>query len=328
MNINLSGITGIVAGFIKSSFAALPVGAKTETQPVATADSRAIEHMLAAINVGNVNGVVWGTDTHTAILNQPLPSVPTSYELNNSSARTGEVNYHAAMLRHKVHAMPIAGVASIQNDQRAPLKEGELEVIIRTFIPDDYLLAPIPSKGDSREVGEKVFDRDAYRTEQRIRVQLDERKSEGKPFVGYDKDTGYSVGMTMSTGLPIGGPTIFHPARAKAKGETLKLSEASRQNNVIKFTVSGDERYPLATSPGITYNFKVQIREERGFHFVKVESEHDGFPAYEVLALRKGWDKPQVIYKHDYRETGDTIGSLFPPIEYSSSKEVLLDKEK
>lgn len=199
---------------------------------------------------------------------------------------------------------------------------------MRTFIPDTHLLAPVPSKGDGRNVGEKFWEQDAYRTEQRIRIQLDPAKNNSNPLIGYSKDTGISRGMTVSNALPIGGPVIVHPAQAEASGETLKIGDVTREGNTIKIRVSGDESYPLLTSPGITYDLQIEVREERGFHFVKVKGGHDGFPAYEVLVMRKGWDKPQEVYSHDYRKTGDKIDKLFFGLDYLPNKEVLLEAER
>ncbi len=59
---------------------------------------------------------------------------------------------------------------------------------------------------------------------------------------------------------------------------------------------------------------------------VGIAGQHDGFPAYEVFAVREGDDKEQKIYSHNPRDTGQTGLSLFGSGEFKvDQKPVILE---
>lgn len=94
--------------------------------------------------------------------------------------------------------------------------------------------------------------------------------------------------------------------------------EVTGGNEHINVHATGNEKYPLLPgTPGITFDFNISLETKDGKTSAVISGAHDGFPAYEILVTRRGWDKPQVIYSHDPRETGQTLLSLFPRMEFT-----------
>ncbi|WP_221774377.1 DUF3238 domain-containing protein, partial [Puniceicoccus vermicola] len=77
----------------------------------------------------------------------------------------------------------------------------------------------------------------------------------------------------------------------------------------IELTCKLDSANPLVSgAPSINYTLKVTI--DRNNNTYTLEGTHDGFPAYEVYI------NGSRVYEHDPLETGEGIGSLFPPEEH------------
>ena len=85
----------------------------------------------------------------------------------------------------------------------------------------------------------------------------------------------------------------------------------------VGINARGSESYPgIPGTPAIDFNFDLTVRDQNGKISVTISGQHDGFPAYEVFAVREGDDKEQKIYSHDPRDTGQTGLSLYGEGEF------------
>ena len=66
------------------------------------------------------------------------------------------------------------------------------------------------------------------------------------------------------------------------------------------------------------------MKDENGRISVGINGQHDGFPAYEVFAVREGDAREQKIYAHDPRDTSQTGLSLFGGGEFKVNLEPVI----
>lgn len=181
-----------------------------------------------------------------------------------------------------------------------------LELRLKTFIPQSRVLfSDSPSLtvyfgGDGRS---ESWD-GTYRTYQRFTIDT--------------APTNYSVSYYENTGTT-------HKYTYNSLGSLIDTETAKAPLSDLSYTkrVSGGYLYldcvvasnnPLVGgSPNIDYNFTIRVNRSGG---VLITGTHDGFPAYELWRKKSGYSA-ELIWSHDPRDTGETINSLFPPMEHS-----------
>jgi len=104
------------------------------------------------------------------------------------------------------------------------------------------------------------------------------------------------------------------------------IIKRDKESGAVNINAKVSEAYPNAPSPAIDYDFNITVKDQHGKVMVGITGQHDGFPAYEVFAVREGDDKEQRIYSHDPRDTGQTGLSLFGSGEFKVNiKPVILE---
>jgi len=186
----------------------------------------------------------------------------------------------------------------------------EIELIIRTFIPQKSVTVPMPVKGDGRDVGE----RGTSRTEFRIKVETDIRKNNGNIFVGTPQArAGLSEGITVKPMVVPGQGAIPVPGYGKSQvtqADIDKGTEATANRplkDTVQVTATHAVAYPGAPgTPTIDYNLNLTVVDNNGRITVSAEGMHDGFPAIEIFAVRQGSNQEQLINSYDPRDTGQS----------------------
>jgi hypothetical protein len=198
----------------------------------------------------------------------------------------------------------------------------KIEVIVRTFIPHNYVMNPAPLAGDGRNVGEEG----TFRTEQRVIIETDPSKNGGNPAYGpIEGKTGQSYGLVLNSTETVqavvdyinGGLPRIPLGPSKAPGNTLDGEVTRSDDGLVNVHLYGSERYQgIPNSPGITYNLDIKVVSEgaAGNVTVTVSGSHDAFPAYEVIIIRPDAENngPTVVNSFDPRDTGNTGWSLLP----------------
>ncbi|MBJ6360746.1 DUF3238 domain-containing protein [Paenibacillus sp. GCM10012307] len=128
-----------------------------------------------------------------------------------------------------------------------------------------------------------------------------------------------STGSTTERTLDIKTGEVLRTAYGHASTEGLTMSNASITSTSATFKLRASVGNPLNTdAPAIDWDYTVTVGSDGK---VTVNGNHDGYPAHEIYK-RINSGTPVAIYKHDPRETGDTILSLFPPMEKSVNRTV------
>lgn len=128
-----------------------------------------------------------------------------------------------------------------------------------------------------------------------------------------------STGSTTERTIDIKTGEVLRTANDHAGTDGLTMSSASITSTSATFKLKASVANPLNTdAPAIDWEYTVTVGSDGK---VTVNGTHDGFPAYEIYK-RINSGTPVTIYQHDPRVTGDTILSLFPPMEKSVSKTV------
>ena len=179
----------------------------------------------------------------------------------------------------------------------------------RAFIPNKTLSNPNPiSKtksfgGDNRNSYQ--VNTKAYRTEQKVRVDFDNKKAttisnRANGTTGYDKDG--KVTATSAEGKA--GPTPTYIPSTMGKGSTTIGMEVDASNKLV------------TGAPAINYDVNVTITEtgDGTFDF-NISGQSDGFPAYEFFITNEATGNSYLIYGSNPAATGDTPTALFPPME-------------
>ncbi|MDF0725777.1 DUF3238 domain-containing protein [Cytobacillus sp. S13-E01] len=180
-----------------------------------------------------------------------------------------------------------------------------LELRLKTFIPQSRILfSESPSLtvyfgGDGRS---ESWD-GTYRTYQKFTIDT----APTDYSVSYYEDTGTtnkytydSLGKLISTETGKAPVTDLSYTK-RVSGGYLYLDCVVASNNPL-----------VAGSPDIDYQFTIRVNRSGG---VLLTGNHDGFPAYELWRKKSG-SSAELIWSHDPRDTGEGIGSLFPPMEH------------
>jgi hypothetical protein len=92
------------------------------------------------------------------------------------------------------------------------------------------------------------------------------------------------------------------------------ISNVQWSDDGVTLNLSGNEKNhgafgPTSATPGITYNFTVQVTKDGDVH---VTGEHDQFPAYEIWKKTPN-DDPQRLYLFNPVDEGTSPLYLMPP---------------
>lgn len=211
-----------------------------------------------------------------------------------------------------------------------PTGEEKIEIILRTYIPYPTITYPPmigPTfNGNVDGKGQRLSGEEGFKTEQRITIETDEKKSVliyGQPQA--------TVGRSHRLARGVGN--IIGPSEATASGKTLTETARRDSYNTVTAMFTGNEANPLVPadiSPGISYHLNVSVSSIGPdiAASVRITGTHDGFPAYEVVIVRPEAGNQTVIKIHDPRDTGDTPAALGPPEERSVDRVVLVDPRK
>jgi hypothetical protein len=185
----------------------------------------------------------------------------------------------------------------------------KLELRLRTWIPQDRVFfiqeatSKLYFKGDNRRSA--AWSTLAYRT--------------SHSFVIDTSPTNYSVSAT-----PKVNPTtaIFETVGGNTTTEThgqdstcLTYSKSVKNGDLYLSVKCHCANPAVLLAPAIDYEFTLKVTRTGS---VRITGKHDGFPAYEFWRNIEGKNGgPELVYTHNPLDTGDTILSLGPPMEYS-----------
>ena len=220
----------------------------------------------------------------------------------------------ALKLRHLANPQDLNRYAYVANN---PLKyidpdgEEKILVVIESYIPTKSTSAggrtykgddrPVPQVGQPQTGG-------TFRTQQIITIETDPFKNGGNPQVGQiHKDVGITY-QSDAEGNPIGSPK-------QGSGDSLTAGVSRNKDGSVEIHAHGDESNPDVTSPGITYNYNINVRDDgKGGITVTVSGNHDQYPAHVVTASRIEQPKAQAttVYSFDPEKAKTTPYYLFP----------------
>ena len=179
----------------------------------------------------------------------------------------------------------------------------------RTFIPNKTLSNPYSSVmkiksfgGDNRNSYQ--VNTTAYRTEQKVRVDFDNKKAttisnKAKGTIGYNKNGKETA--TSAEGKA--GPTPTYTPSTMENGSTTIGMEVNASNQLV-------------SAPAINYNVNVTITEtgDGTFDF-NISGQSDGFPAYEFFITNEATGNSYLIHGTNPDQLGSTPFDLAPPME-------------
>jgi RHS repeat-associated protein len=182
----------------------------------------------------------------------------------------------------------------------------EIIVTVRTFIPSKFVFLP-PVHGDGRSAGQPG----TFRTEQRITIETDPAKNNGKPLVDASKKTGVSIGF----GVTKEGNLTPNKVGA-AKGETLNAEASQQDKNTVNVRATGNESYPNFPLPGISYEFNISVSSQGpgGNVTVGVSGSHDRFPGYEIFVERPEAENSGQTMVYSYEPPSAAFGLTLLPL--------------
>jgi hypothetical protein len=175
---------------------------------------------------------------------------------------------------------------------------------------------PIPGAeihaGDGREIGEPGTSRIAHT------INLYPNPSGDPPYIAtIDVEVGESHQLDTDG-------NIIEAQTQSADGLQAEVVEI-RDDGTVVVAVSGEASNPVQFgAPGITYHTTVEMHPNDDLSWtVSIQGDHDGFPAYEVLASVEGGPQ-ELVYGYDPREAGASPLDLFgsAEVEFSSEQRI------
>lgn len=184
----------------------------------------------------------------------------------------------------------------------------KLEIRLKTFIPFDRVLFTGNLNGNisyfSGDNRDRSYASTSYRTYQRFEIDT----APNNYSVIHTRDTG----TTHYTEYDKNGVLVKSESQ-KAPVTGLTYTKRVGSDGILYLDCVCDAANPfLPGSPAINYEFTLKVTRLGSF---RITGKHDGFPAYEVW--RKFSDRgAELIYLHDPRDTGESLNSLYPPMEH------------
>lgn len=207
-----------------------------------------------------------------------------------------------------------------------PPPKKEFEIQISSFIPSDHLLDPIYSDraygGDGRGFSKSST---SFRMRQKVTiVTFQEDDADGlkdgtaQNLIGVTR--WYQISTSVTNGVLTaaakadtvkGTPLMVDFAFASTNGMQIAVTRLTNRKVRVDFSASAGNPLQLG-APAIDWAFTVTVDSTNSsVPTYTLTGSHDGFPGYDVYI------GSQLIYGHDPTVTGDGVGSLFPPMEYS-----------
>ncbi len=184
-----------------------------------------------------------------------------------------------------------------------------------TFIPSAWISPsrnssePVEFRGDDREFTPHAVNTGRCRVEQEAVVDFSHRE-----FVEY-ADTGTSVERTTRTD----GTEDVRTGKASTDG--IFCTDPVWRDDAVEFEMHASASNPLVLHPfPVDYHLDLTIRRDA----IDVRGRHDGFPCFEFYAQRD-FGEFETLYRHDFRETGDTGSALAGPMEYEFERTVRIE---
>jgi hypothetical protein len=182
----------------------------------------------------------------------------------------------------------------------------------RSFIPNKTLenpLAPISNNktfaGDNRSSYQ--VNTSAYRTEQKVRVDIDNQKvtllsNRANSTTAFDSNGNVSERSKPSEA----GPTPTFTMNGNSATVNMQVDASNKL---------------VSIAPAINYDVNITITQnEDGTFSFSISGESDGFPGYEFFVTDEATGESTLIYGSNPNETGDDPNSLFPPMEKDINK--------
>lgn len=188
----------------------------------------------------------------------------------------------------------------------------QIELRLRTWIPQEKVFlsgneqTSLYFKGDNRR--NATWSTLAYRTSHAFTIDT------SKANFGLTQTT---KKVSSTTSLLYNNSTGALITSESLTGSTNSLTYSStvKSDDNLYITVTCDASNPLVTgSPAINYEFVIKVTRAGS---VRITGKHDGFPAYELWRSVTGRSTgPELVYTHNPIDTGETVLSLFPPMEH------------
>ncbi|MGE7023445.1 DUF3238 domain-containing protein [Solibacillus cecembensis] len=107
--------------------------------------------------------------------------------------------------------------------------------------------------------------------------------------------------------------------KGKTSTENIVCTNVVWGTDDVSFEMRASASNPLNTeAPAADYLLNVRVNENG---VTNIEGSHDGFPCYEFYK-QADFGPFELIYTHDFRETGDTPKALGGEMEYSFKKTI------
>ncbi|KQL43622.1 permease [Brevibacillus choshinensis] len=163
----------------------------------------------------------------------------------------------------------------------------------------------IEFEGDSREFTPYAVNTMRSRIEQEVVVDF------------YKKEIFSYANTGISTERVTTPDGSVHKRSRKAGTEKILCTNIVWSSDSVKFQMSASASNPLNEyAPPVDYLLTVLVNKDG---IVDIQGTHDGFPCFEFYK-QINFGPFEQIYRHDFRETGDTAEALAGEMEYSFKK--------
>ncbi len=107
--------------------------------------------------------------------------------------------------------------------------------------------------------------------------------------------------------------------KGKSSTDNIECIDVVWGDNEVSFIMSASASNPLnSEAPAADYVLTLRVNKNG---IAQIEGSHDGFPCYEFYK-QTDFGSFELIYKHDFRKTGDTPSALAGEMEYRFKKTV------
>ncbi|WP_227353046.1 DUF3238 domain-containing protein [Haladaptatus salinisoli] len=184
------------------------------------------------------------------------------------------------------------------------------------FIPSAWLSRAndadrtLEFRGDDREFTPHAVNTGRSRVEQEAVVDF------ARETLSEFADTGRSVErITRPDGTE-------ERREGKASADGIFCTDPEWHDGGVEFVIHASASNPLVPHPHpVDYQVELAVDRDGG---VEARGRHDGFPCFEFYA-QTDFGEFRTLYRHDFRETGDSLSALAGPMEYEFEATLPLD---
>lgn len=163
----------------------------------------------------------------------------------------------------------------------------------------------IEFEGDSREFTPYAVNAMRSRIEQEVVVDF------------YKKEIFAYANTGITTERVTTPDGSVHKRTGKSSTERILCTNIVWTSDDVKFQMSASASNPLNVyAPPVDYLLTVHVKKDGT---IDIQGAHDGFPCYEFYK-QTDFDRFELIYTHDFRETGDTPEAMAGEMEYRFKK--------